>query len=107
MALYSVLFETQDKASLKGFLNASIGVLVAHDQKRGTELVTTLLSYFDCSQNAKSTARKLGIHVNTVRQRLASIEELLGHWGNPTRTLEIHIALRLRSLTEMELQDTT
>jgi DNA-binding PucR family transcriptional regulator len=40
----------------------------------------------------------MGIHVNTVRQRLASVEELLGHWGSASRALEIHVALRLWSL---------
>jgi sugar diacid utilization regulator len=98
MALYSTLFETHDQASLANFLDATIGQLLAHDDKRGTELATTLLSYFDCNQNAKAAAQKLDIHVNTVRQRLATIEDLLGHWGNATRALEIHIALRLWSL---------
>jgi hypothetical protein len=58
----------------------------------------TLLAYFDNNQNAKTTAARMGIHVNTVRQRLASVEELLGHWGNASRALEIHVALRLWSL---------
>ena len=60
--------------------------------KRGSELAATLLAYFDCNQNAKTTAQRLGIHVNTVRQRLATIEDLLGHWGQASRALEIHIA---------------
>ena len=98
MALYSTLFESHDRASLQAFLETTIGALTAHDQKRGSGLALTLLSYFDCNQNAKLAAQKLGIHVNTVRQRLATIEELLGHWGSATRALEIHIALRLWSL---------
>jgi DNA-binding PucR family transcriptional regulator len=59
----------------------------------------TLLSYFDSNQNAKTTATRLGIHVNTVRQRLANVEQLLGYWGSPSRTLEIQVALRLWSLS--------
>ena len=31
-----------------------------------------MLTYFDSNQNAKVTAQRLRIHVNTVRQRLAS-----------------------------------
>lgn len=104
MALYSSLFETQDRASLQAFLDATIGALTAHDLKRGSGLAPTLLNYFDCNQNAKLAAQKLGIHVNTVRQRLATIEELLGHWGSATRALEIHIALRLWSLSHPPLQ---
>lgn len=99
MALYSVLFETHDQTSLKAFLNANIGPLIAYDQKRSADLTHTLLSYFENSQNAKSTAARLGIHVNTLRQRLANIEELLGYWGSPSRALEIHVALRLWSLS--------
>jgi sugar diacid utilization regulator/GAF domain-containing protein len=99
LALYSTLFETHDRTSLAQFLDATIGPLISHDRKRNSELAATLLSYFDNNQNAKSTAQRLGIHVNTVRQRLATIEALLGHWGNASRALEIHIALRLWSLT--------
>ena len=98
LALYSTLFETHDQASLGEFLEGTIGSLIAHDRKRGAELTATLLSYFDCNQNAKETALRLQIHVNTVRQRLATIEDLLGHWGQASRALEIHMALRLWSL---------
>ncbi|MBO9651493.1 MAG: helix-turn-helix domain-containing protein [Variovorax sp.] len=98
LALYSALFETHDQASLSQFLDATIGPLIAQDRKRNAQLASTLLCYFDCNQNAKTTAQRLNIHVNTVRQRLAAIEELLGHWGNAARALEIHIALRLWSL---------
>jgi sugar diacid utilization regulator len=99
LALYSTLFETHDRTSLAHFLDATIGPLIAHDRRRNSELGATLLSYFDNNQNAKTTAQRLGIHVNTVRQRLATIETLLGHFGNASRALEIHIALRLWSLT--------
>lgn len=99
LALYSALFETHDQASLASYLEATLGPLVAQDHKRHSELVPTLLTYFDCNQNAKITAQRLGIHVNTVRQRLATIEDLLGHWGQASRALEIHIALRLWSLS--------
>lgn len=99
MALYSTLFETHDQASLAAFLETAIGALTAHDSKRGSELAPTLLGYFDCNQNAKVTAQRLGIHVNTVRQRLATIEDLVGHWGNATRALELHVALRLWHLS--------
>jgi GAF domain-containing protein len=104
MALYSTLFETHDQDSLASFLAATIGPVTSYDQKRGTELAQTLLNYFDANQNAKVAGQRLGIHVNTVRQRLATIEDLLGHWGNATRAMEIHIALRLWSLGDAELR---
>jgi len=99
LALYSTLFETHDLNSLNQFLEASIGPLLSYDRKRDTELASTLLCYLDCNQNAKLTAQRLNLHVNTIRQRLTSIENLLGHWGQASRALEIHVALRLWSLT--------
>ncbi|NKI97333.1 helix-turn-helix domain-containing protein [Rhizobacter sp. SG703] len=99
LALYSTLFETHDQSSLDSFLQATIGPLISLDRKRNAELAPTLLCYFDHNQNAKTTAQRLGIHVNTVRQRLATIETLLGHWGQASRALEIHIALRLWHLS--------
>jgi sugar diacid utilization regulator/GAF domain-containing protein len=98
LALYSVLFETQDAASLHTFLDSTIGAIVDHDRKRGSQLAATLLAYLDNSQNAKTTASRLAIHVNTVRQRLATIEGLIGRWDDATRALEIHVALRLWSI---------
>lgn len=98
MALYSTLFETHDQVSLRDFLQATIGPLLAHDQRRGSELATTLLAHFEANQSAKLAAQRLGIHVNTMRQRLATIEELVGHWGHAMRALELHLALRLWSL---------
>lgn len=99
LALYSTLFETHDQASLAQFLESTIGALIAHDRKRQSELAATLLCYFDHHQNAKTTAQRLDIHVNTVRQRLATIEDLLGYWGQASRVLEIHVALRLWHLS--------
>jgi DNA-binding PucR family transcriptional regulator len=98
MTLYATLFESQDQAGLAAFLDATIGTLLAHDQRRGTSLAGTLLCYFDANQNAKVAAHRLDIHVNTVRQRLATIEGLLGDWTDAVHALEIHVALRLWSL---------
>jgi len=100
LALYSTLFETHDQASLRAYLQNTIGALITHDAKRGSELVATLLAYFDCNQNAKAAAERLSIHVNTMRQRLATAEGLVGHWGNALRALEVQVALRLWVLSE-------
>ncbi len=98
IALYSVLFESQDRSSLVAYLDSIVGAVIAHDAKRGSDLMATLLVYFDSNQNATVTATRIGIHVNTVRQRLATAEDYLGHWGNASRALELHMALRLWKL---------
>ncbi|MFC7517860.1 helix-turn-helix domain-containing protein [Herbaspirillum sp. GCM10030257] len=99
MALYSTLFETHDHASITNFLEATIGPLLAYDLKRATQLTVTLLTYFETHYNAALTAQRLGVHVNTIRHRFETIEDLLGPWGQPTRALELHVALRLWQVT--------
>jgi len=37
LVIYSTLFETQDKAALANFLDATIGPLTSHDRKRGSQ----------------------------------------------------------------------
>ncbi|WP_062461353.1 helix-turn-helix domain-containing protein [Demequina soli] len=53
--------------------------LAAHDAAQGTALVETLAAWFaaDCAHDA--AARALGVHRHTVRARLATAQELLGH----------------------------
>ena len=105
LALYATLFETHDQSSLTAFLDSTIGAVTTYDRKRRTELASTLLAYFDSNQNAKLAAQRLGIHVNTIRQRLNTIEGLIGHWGNALRALEVHVALRLWSLSAHSATD--
>lgn len=102
LTLYSVLFASQDEASIDAFLQSSLGPLLVHDRKRNAELTETLLCYFDANRNARLVAKRMKIHVNTVRQRLTAIENLLGHLGNPTRALELHMALRLWTLSRRD-----
>ncbi|MFI1168882.1 PucR family transcriptional regulator [Streptomyces sp. NPDC020801] len=42
------------------------------------ELMDTLRTYLDCSQDRRGTAHRLGLHPNTVDNRLARIAELTG-----------------------------
>ncbi|CAM3528349.1 GAF domain-containing protein [Bordetella sputigena] len=95
LALYSALFESQDRAGVRAFLDGAIGPIIEHDRRRGTDLAATLLAYFDNHQNATTTAGALDLHVNTVRQRLATVEALIADWRDAARALEIHVALRL------------
>ena len=52
--------------------------LVEYDQKKGSQLLETLDCYLECRGNASVAAERLIVHRNTLRQRLARIEELTG-----------------------------
>jgi len=55
-----------------------ISALVEYDLKRGSRLLETLDCYLECRGNASLAAQRLIVHRNTLRQRLARIEELTG-----------------------------
>ncbi|GKQ39403.1 helix-turn-helix domain-containing protein [Streptomyces sp. A012304] len=84
-----------------GFVDRTIGQVVAYDERRGTDLVRTLDAYFACGMSPARTKDALHVHVNTVAQRLERVGRLLGDdWQDPDRTLEIQLALRLHRLAD-------
>ncbi|MFF8032890.1 helix-turn-helix domain-containing protein [Streptomyces sp. NPDC016626] len=86
---------------IAGFVDRTIGQVVAYDERRGTELLRTLDAYFSCGMSPTRTKDELHVHVNTVAQRLERVGRLLGDdWQSPARALEIQLALHLRRLSE-------
>lgn len=86
--------------NVSGFVERTIGQVVAYDERRGTELLRTLDAYFACGMSPARTKDALHVHVNTVAQRLERVGRLLGDdWQSPDRALEIQLALRLHRLS--------
>ncbi|MFD5157983.1 helix-turn-helix domain-containing protein [Streptomyces hawaiiensis] len=85
---------------IPGFVDRTIGQVIAYDRRRGTELLRTLDAYFACGMSPARTKDRLHVHVNTVAQRLERVGRLLGDdWQSPARALEIQLALRLHQLS--------
>ncbi|MEU5332504.1 GAF domain-containing protein [Streptomyces asoensis] len=83
-----------------GFVERTVGGVVAYDERRGTDLLRTLDAYFAAGMSPARTKDELHVHVNTVAQRLERIGRLLGDdWQSPARALEIQLALKLHRLT--------
>jgi purine catabolism regulator len=75
-----------------------LGSLEAYDAKRGTTLIATLETFL-ATRNAALAARRLYLHYNTLKNRLARIEEIIGPFlDDPDRCLSLALALRLRRL---------
>ncbi|OIJ93922.1 diguanylate phosphodiesterase [Streptomyces sp. MUSC 14] len=82
-----------------GFVERTVGPIVAYDERRGTELLRTVDAFFSCGMSPARTKDTLHVHVNTVAQRLERVGRLLGaDWQTPARALEIQLALRLHRL---------
>ncbi len=83
-----------------GFVERTIGEVIAYDERRGTDLLRTLDAFFACGMSPVRTREELHVHVNTVAQRLERVGRLLGDdWQSPDRLLEVQLALRLRRLS--------
>ncbi|MFJ9823477.1 helix-turn-helix domain-containing protein [Streptomyces sp. NPDC101160] len=90
-----------DARDIEGFVDRTIGQVVAYDRRRGTELVRTMDAYFASGMSPARTKDDLHVHVNTVAQRIDRIGRLLGpDWQSPARALEIQLALRLHALSD-------
>ncbi len=80
------------------FCTTLLGPLEAYDIARGTSLVATLDTFLS-TRNAALAARRLYLHYNTLKNRLAKIEEIIGPYiDDPDRCLSLALALRLRRL---------
>lgn len=70
---------------------------------RNRDSWATLTTFIDCGANIAETARRLQVHENTVRYRLAQIENLLGaRLGDPRAMADVVIALECRRLRAEE-----
>ena len=69
------------------------------DSTRSARLRETLLAYFGADHNAAAAAARLGVHQQTVANRIRAVEDLLGAPVG-TRRAELELALRLRRCFE-------
>ncbi len=62
--------------------------------RSNTPVYETVVAYLDCELDVGRTARRLGVHPNSVRYRLARAQELLGAPVRAPRTIAaLHLAL--------------
>ncbi len=79
-------------------MRAAVDLLIAYDNKRRTALLDTLERYLAERRSVIESARALFIHPNTLRQRLARIEELTGLSLDEDDLLSLELAIKLARL---------
>ena len=88
------------EAAIHHVCGLNFGPLIEYDERRGSDLVGTLEPYFAAGASPSRAAAALHVHVNTVAQRLERVARLLGEgWSEPSRALELQLALRLHRLS--------
>lgn len=85
-------------ADVEAYCQQMLGALEDYDARQGTSLVLTLDTFL-ATRNVALAARQLYVHHNTLKNRLARIEEVLAvSLRDPGRCLSLSLALRLRRL---------
>ena len=97
--LFAKLFEASDATRITRYVEETLAAINDRDPRQKTQLKHTLLSFFDSQYNIARTADLLGVHINTIRQRLDILRETTGGWEDPLIALELHVALRLDAIT--------
>ncbi|MDV3126010.1 helix-turn-helix domain-containing protein [Mycobacterium sp. 21AC1] len=82
---------SRDLDAARAFVAAQLGDLARDDAKERAER-TTLLAVLDAQGSLTTAARTLGIHKNTVLQRMRRAEERMGRPAT-TKVAELHAAL--------------
>ncbi|QHK18570.1 GAF domain-containing protein [Pseudarthrobacter psychrotolerans] len=91
-----MLLGAMDSPFASQLLDAQIGPLLAYDERRGTQLAMTAWTFLENDSSTSAAAESLHLHVNTLRQRLDRIDNVIGaSWRRGSRSLDIHVALRL------------
>ena len=81
----------------RDFVARELGPLAEQDDDT-VRLAATLRVYLEEQASPRRTAQRLGVHENTVKNRVRSIRELIGH-PPEERVAEILVALRLARMT--------
>jgi DNA-binding PucR family transcriptional regulator len=98
LGVYGLLLSQSGQDELRHFVRRTIGPVLDYDERRGCELVQTLLAYFSCDGSLTRTAAELFIHVNTLYQRIDRITSLLGpQWRHGDQALQVHLALKVHT----------
>ncbi|MDB5851696.1 MAG: PucR family transcriptional regulator [Rhodoferax sp.] len=96
-----LLIGAADSADMRSFVEGAIGPLIQHDRNNNTPYLETLAAYVRAGCRGQQCANDMGIHVTTLRYRMARIADLLGiDVDTPDRRFSIELALRLHGLTE-------
>jgi sugar diacid utilization regulator len=78
LGVQEILLQVDEPAALLEFIACYVEPLERYDHEHSSKLLVSLETFYDSGFNLQEAARRLDVHVSTLRYRLARIEELLG-----------------------------
>ncbi|WP_109476172.1 helix-turn-helix domain-containing protein [Paraburkholderia sp. C35] len=101
-----MLIGAADSPDVRAFMSGTIGPLIAYDRDHRTPYMETLSAYIRHGCRSQACADAMGLHVTTLRYRLARISELFGiDVETPERRFAVELALQLHKLVENRLPE--
>ena len=99
LGIFKILSQDYLNDELEDFYNSTIKTLVEYDNKKTTDLIPTLESYFRNNGNLTKISKDLFTHYNTVLYRIGRINEITGmNLEDPHHRLNLEIALKIKEL---------
>ncbi len=101
LGIFKILCQDFLVDELEDFYNSTLKPLSDYDEKKSTELVKTLETYFEHNGNLTRMSEQLYTHYNTVLYRINRIKEITGmNLDNPNDRLNLEIALKIKEILE-------
>ena len=99
LGVYRLLYALSEGSELQTYCEETLSELQRYDDRNGTELIQTLVAFFECHGNLRATADSLYLHRNSLSYRLKRIQEIAGiDLDNFEDRFRLHLSLKARQI---------
>jgi len=97
LGVYRLFFKVHDEEELTAIYYDTVGPLIEYDRENNTELLKTLEIYLEEDENISKAAQRMYLHRNTMKYRMAKIQELLGYnFENVNQLFNLRLAFKIK-----------
>ena len=98
LEVLTALFEPSAGPRLQAFIESALAPVLKLESRQCATLLRTLDVYYQTFGNRAETARKLGVHINTLYHRLERLTELVGPLDDPSRAVPFQVAMLAQAM---------
>lgn|GEM_PF-2971195 len=97
LGVYRLFFKVPDEEELLEIYYDTVGPLIEYDRENNTELLRTLEIYLEEDENISKAAQRMYLHRNTLKYRIAKIQEVLGYnFENVNQLFNLRLAFKIK-----------